>query len=210
MIREDILRKELELRKERNGLDFEKLKLSAKFIDWLFNNYYLVEQSEEFYDSGPHFDEEVFHMYMDYEYKRDDIRFSKEEHTEEELERAYNHVIQQCKDYEETRLTRLNWYDVYNVNWGFSQEELDASARRWLKDLKRNGHGRSYNGRLFYAQKGDCIDIYYFGRDYCTMDWTWSFKRKKIEPKRGHYKNDLSGFYLTLGDVMAKCEANFP
>ena len=201
MIREDLIREELKDFDERFGVKMEKLEPSAKFIDWIFNHYYVHEFCEHFYDSEPDFDDEEFKMYMDYEFKRgraclentaifetilnineiqekrEDFRYSEEEHSDEELERAYRHILQQIDDYKETRLTINNWTDPYAVGiWGMSQEAVDKYARHRLKQIKRVGC--SYNGRLFYANDGEYGYMYYYGRDFCDRDFTWIFKRR--------------------------------
>ena len=66
-IREDLIKKELEDTHNR-GITFRRLKPSNRFIDWLFNHYYVDEHTEHFYDSEPNYDDEEFKMYMDYEY----------------------------------------------------------------------------------------------------------------------------------------------
>lgn len=48
-IRQDLIKKELE-RGCTNGLTFQKLKPSNRFINKLFNHYYVVEHTEHFYD----------------------------------------------------------------------------------------------------------------------------------------------------------------
>ena len=56
-IRQDLIQKELE-RGCTNRLTFRKLKPSNRFIDKLFNHYYVVEHTEHFYDSEPEYDDE--------------------------------------------------------------------------------------------------------------------------------------------------------
>ena len=51
-IRQDLIQKELEL--YRDELTYRKLKPSNRFINKLFNHYYVVEHTEHFYDSGSH------------------------------------------------------------------------------------------------------------------------------------------------------------
>ena len=59
---------EEELKRDKDaGFDFFYQKLSNKYINRLFNHYYLEELCENFYDSEPDFDEEEFNMYMDYQ-----------------------------------------------------------------------------------------------------------------------------------------------
>lgn len=66
-IRQDLIQKEFE-KGCTNGLTFRKLKPSNRFIDKLFNHYYVVEHTEHFYDSEPRYNDEEFKMYMDYDY----------------------------------------------------------------------------------------------------------------------------------------------
>lgn len=137
-IRQDLIQKELE-RGCTNRLTFRKLKPSNRFIDKLFNHYYVVEHTEHFYDSEPEYDDEEFNMYMDYDYihhridpvsgtaffntilnseeivkEQEGFRFSKEEHTMEELKQAYDKITQQRKDYESHRIEFNNWIEPYS------------------------------------------------------------------------------------------------
>ena len=121
-IRQDLIQKELE-KGCTNGLTFRKLKPSNRFIDKLFNNYYVTEHTEHFYDSEPKYNDEEFNMYMDYDYihhridpisdtaffntilnsekiakEQEDFRFSKEEHTMEELKQLATGKSQLNKD----------------------------------------------------------------------------------------------------------------
>lgn len=170
-IRQDLIQKELE-RGCTNRLTFRKLKPSNRFIDKLFNHYYVVEHTEHFYDSEPEYDDEEFNMYMDYDYihhridpvsgtaffntilnseeivkEQENFRFSKEEHTMEELKQAYDKIIQQRKDYESHRIEFNNWIEPhFKGNWGVFQKTVDRISRKHLESTKKCGV--SYNGRL--------------------------------------------------------------
>lgn len=201
-IRQDLIQKELE-RGCTNRLTFRKLKPSNRFIDKLFNHYYVVEHTEHFYDSEPEYDDEEFNMYMDYDYihhridpvsgtaffntilnseeivkEQEDFRFSKEEHTIEELKQAYDKIIQQRKDYESHRIEFNNWIETYfKGNWGASQKDVDKISRKHLEYTKKCRV--SYNGRLYIAEDEDSIFIYYYGRDFAMVDYWWIFKRRR-------------------------------
>ena len=200
-IREDLIKKELEDTHNR-GITFRRLKPSNRFIDWLFNHYYVDEHTEHFYDSEPNYDDEEFKMYMDYEYiherinsksatsvfntilhmdeiaeQKENFRYSEKEHTMEELEAAYKKIIKQREDYALRKLEVNNWVEVYiDGNWGMSQKTIDRIARNHLESTKRCSVG--YNGRLFIAEKDDIIFIYYYGRDFAEIDYWWIFKKK--------------------------------
>lgn len=201
-IRQDLIQKEFE-KGCTNGLTFRKLKPSNRFIDKLFNHYYVVEHTEHFYDSEPRYNDEEFKMYMDYDYihhridpvsgtaffntilnseeivkEQENFRFSKEKHTMEELKQAYDKIIQQRKDYESHRIEFNNWIEPhFKGNWGVSQKTVDRISRKHLESTKKCGV--SYNGRLYIAEDGDSIFIYYYGRDFALVDYWWIFERKR-------------------------------
>lgn len=201
-IRQDLIQKELE-RGCTNRLTFRKLKPSNRFIDKLFNHYYVVEHTEHFYDSEPEYDDEEFNMYMDYDYihhridpvsgtaffntilnseeivkEQEGLRFSKEEHTMEELKQAYDKITQQRKDYESHRIEFNNWIEPYSEGiWRMFQKDVDKISREHLEDTKKCS--ASYNGRLYIAEDEDSIFIYYYGRDFAMVDYWWIFKRRR-------------------------------
>lgn len=201
-IRQDLIQKELYWT-YRDELTYRKLKPSNRFINKLFNHYYVAEHTEHFYDSEPEYDDEEFNMYMDYDYihhrinpasgtalfntilnseeiakEQGNFRFSEEEYTMEELKQAYDKITQQRKDYESRRIEFNNWIEVYSDGiWGMSQKDVDKISREHLKSIKRCGV--SYNGRLYIAEKEDSIFIYYYGRDFALVDYWWIFKRKE-------------------------------
>lgn len=61
-IRQDLIKKELE-RGCTNDLTFQKLKPSNRFINKLFNHYYVVEHTEHFYDSELEYDNDAGQKY---------------------------------------------------------------------------------------------------------------------------------------------------
>lgn len=189
-----------ELKKDKDaGFDFSYQKLSNRFIDRLFNHYYLEELCEFFYDSEPDFDDEEFNMYMDYqnshkltgltfwnlvsnmeeiEEKKENFKYSKQPHTKKELKEAHDKVVQMYKDYEQTRITVNNWIEPYfKGNWDMSQEYVDSFGRSVLKHIRN--FPKSIKNRLYFAKKDDQIRIYFYGRDFWEVDYWFVFSKRK-------------------------------
>lgn len=181
------------------GFDFYYQKLSNKSIDRLFNHYYIEELCENFYDSEPDFDDEEFNMYMDYQNlyqltgltfwnlvsnmeeikeKKENFKYSKQPHTQEELKAAYDKVIQMYKDYELTRIKFNNWQEPYfKGNWDMSQKYVDLFGRDTLRSIRN--FPKSIKNRLFIAYKDDQIRIYFYCRDFWKVDYWFIFKKRK-------------------------------
>lgn len=181
------------------GFDFYYQKLSNKSIDRLFNHYYIEELCENFYDSEPDFDDEEFNMYMDYQNlyqltgltfwnlvsnmeeikeKKENFKYSKQPHTQEELKAAYDKVIQMYKDYELERIKFNNWQEPYfKGNWDMSQKYVDLFGRDTLRRIRN--FPKSIKNRLFIAYKDDQIRIYFYGRDFWKVDYWFIFKKRK-------------------------------
>lgn len=183
--------------KHADGLKYHQFKLSKRNIEKLFNNYYIAEFCENFYDSEYDYDDETYDMYLDYvenfeltgrsfwevitkeDQVRETRRFSKQEHTREEYKQAYETIKQQQKDYEETRLTQLSWVEPYfKGNWNMSQEIVDKIAYENLEDFRKHmpHQGRCY---LTHDKENDVIKIYLYGRDIGTRDLWFIFQRRK-------------------------------
>lgn len=197
-IDEKLIEKELE-RDRENGFVFSYRKLSDKFLDRLFNHYYIAELCENFFDSEPEFDDEEFKMYMDYQKncrltgmsfwniainleeireKKEAFTYSKQPHTRQELKEAYDKVIRMYKEYEPKRITFNNWQEPYfEGNWGMSQKYVDRFGKETLKKIRNCPF--SAKGRLFIAEKDDQIRIYFYGRDYLQVDYWFIFVRRK-------------------------------
>ncbi len=193
-----LIEKELEDEKSVLGHEFQYKKLSNRYLDWLFRHYYIQELCENFYDSEPEFDKEEFNMYMDYQSYRkmsclafwnvvsnlDEIekeklnfKYSKNNHTVEELKNAYDKVTQMYKDYEKTRIERLTWQEPYfEGNWGYTQNNVDLYGRFCLKRIKN--FPRSIKDRLYVSEDKNEIRIYFYGRDIWEKDYWFIFKRK--------------------------------
>lgn len=191
----DLISKEI----EKDGFRYHKLKLSNKFIDSLFNHYYCHEMVENFYDSEPDFDgkyEELYNMYLDYsnmievtgltfwnvvsriDELKDTHKFSKENHTIEELKDAYLKVKKMYEDYEERRMIFCNWQEPYlKGNWGMSQKYVDSYAREIMKDFQKLNI--AHNGRFFIAKNDEQIRIYIYSRDFKKVDYWFIFMKRK-------------------------------
>lgn len=163
----------------RIGFDFKHKKLTSKFINWIFNHYYIEELCENFYDSCPVFeDEELYHMYMDYIYGHEGHVYSKQDHTKQELKDAYYKIKNIYNDYESKRIKFNNWQEPYfKGNWGMSQKYVDSFGKKTLKEIRK--FPKSIKNRFYYAEKDDVIRIYFYGRDFWKVDYWFIFRKRK-------------------------------
>ena len=191
---------EEELKRDKDmGFDYSYQKLSNKFMNRLFNHYYIEELCENFYDSEPDFDEEELNMYMDYrnsfkltgltfwnlisnmeeiKEKKQNFKYAKQSHTLKELKAAHDKVVQMYKDYEATRINFNNWQELYfEGNWGMSQRYIDSYGRNILKRIRN--FPKSKKERLYAAKKEDEIRIYFYGRDFLEVDYWFIFRKRK-------------------------------
>ena len=159
-IRKDLIEKELKEKEASFGASFKKLKLSSRFIDWLFNHYYTVEFAELWYDSCPDVPE-AWEKQVEYNF---DYWNSKEYRQLEE-------------EYEPKRLEFNNWIDPFGKGiWGMSQAEVDRLAKKSLKYVRKTSVKK--DGRLYIAYNEDMISIYWYGRDFMKVDYGWHLRRK--------------------------------
>lgn len=173
----DLLKQRLEELTHGDGAEYVPLKISNRFVRWLFNHYYCHEFLECYFDSEPNIPEEQLDAYLDYSRPYPDFKYCKTEHTEDELREAFEAVRKAYHDYEPQRLKFNNWIDVNGRGiWGMSQKTVDSLAREYLIGTKTYSPG--YHGRLFISYKGDMITIYYFGRDARLVDFIWTFKKR--------------------------------
>lgn len=191
-IRQDLIDKELSYDKRH----YQKFHLSNRVIDNLKNKYYCHEMCENFYDTEPKFDDELFNMYLDYKdgiqltglsfwhiiTKEDQLKethkFSEQEHTPEELKAAYLKVKQMYTDYEQKRIEFNNWQEPYfEGNWNYSQQYVDYVARYTLEELQKINV--KHDGRFYWSKDKDGIYIYFYGRDFMYKDYWFIFKRKE-------------------------------
>lgn len=111
-------------------------------IEKLFNKYYCVEMTKDFYDSEP----EIPHEW-DFE--------------NPECMKIWEQL---CKDYEPRRLSFNNWQEVYvEGNWGLAQKKVDSIAREILEDYQ------NLDNRIFVANYDDDLYFYIYARDLPEM-----------------------------------------
>lgn len=173
----ELLQKRLTELGDADAVLYTPLKLSKRFVCWVFNHYYCYEFLECYFDSEPHLPKETFDMYLDYSHPYPDFKHCKAEHTDDELREAFEFVEKAYRDYEPQRLKLNNWIDLNTEgNWGMTQKLVDSWARECLISTKKYSPG--YHGRLFMAKKDDMFWIYYFGRDVRAIDFLWVFKKR--------------------------------
>lgn len=184
----------------QNGWVYRHLKLSNRLIERLLRQYFVVGLVENFYDSEPEFDEELYGMYLDYQEQilgtdllfvdvgkkrcdvRESYRFSKQEHSIEELRQAYVQVEQTYVDYEEKRLSFCNWQEPYfEGNWDMSQSYVDGYAYFVLKQVQKLNVSKQH--RFYWAKQEDEIRIYMYTRDVQKCDY-WMFLKRRERPVR--------------------------
>ncbi len=184
-IRKDLIEKELQ-----NSKDFKYIKLSNRFIDWLFNHYYCNEVCENFYDSEPEIDECIGDLAYIYKYHTKNginkriKKYIKEKYgvnyTNEIGEKAFidrENIFKKYKKSEE-RLTFCNWQEPYfEGNWGMTQKYVDGLAKYLLKKEIRNF--KNLKERLFIRINKEDVVIYFYGRDIIEHDYWFIFSKKR-------------------------------
>ena len=147
-VRKDLIEKELSRTPE---LNLKQLKLTKKFISWLFRHYSVHEFTIHFYDDEP-------------EYGYD------EENNPMERYKIW-------RDHEERRMTFNNWIDVFGPGiWDCTDKENEEIARNALVSV-RNWPVKKKD-RIYWAKNDDYIRIYCYGRDFCGADYWFIMKRK--------------------------------
>ena len=170
-------------------------------IDRLFVSYDCVEFCENFYDSEPEYNDEEFHMYMDYlnvikeagelpngtitgtlfwellmGSDKETHRYSKQQHTLKEYKKAYDKILRLNNEYNVRRIKHCNWQEPYfNGNWGMSQEYVNTLAKNKLYAVKKSPIHK-WN-RLWILTTKKRILVYYYGRDYQMVDYVWAFEK---------------------------------
>lgn len=148
-IRKDLIEKELN-RGNTQASDFNQLKLTKKFIGWLFRHYTVYEFTAHFYDEGPEYEERYYTPMEEYYL---------------------------WKENENHRMTFNNWVDVFGPGiWYLSDKENEDIAKDRLKSV-RDWPVKKKN-RIYWAKNEDSIWIYYYGRDFLGKDYWFIMKRK--------------------------------
>lgn len=208
-IRKDLIKEEL----RRDGFKYKKRQLNDKFLNWLFRSYYCLEMVENLYDDEPDVEDELFNMYLDYQEEfrmtpmtfwnvisrqdelKENKRFSKEEHTQEELKEAYEKVTKMIDEHKEERMSNCTWQDLYAKRiWGMSKKQVNQAATDALKTFKRVHE--DLTDRVYVGTREDLPDqlrIYLYGRDNpanCGTDY-WFIFVKKLRTKRKEHEKEL-------------------
>lgn len=164
----ELIQKELD--KNFNGAEFKYVKPSNRWLDWLFNHYYLHEMCENFYDRELTYEEmggeEKYNMYCDFAFN---THSCEESHTREEMKQAYFDVLKLFEDHEPARKSFCNWQEVYGEGiWGMSQKRCDEIAKERLKIIRKYG---KIADRFFVRQTDKVIYIFFYGRDFYIDYW---------------------------------------
>lgn len=150
-IREDLIEKELQ-RGMRKGTEFHKIKLSNRFVDWIFRKFYTVEFCINFYDREPDWNEN---------YEDEDAMPTYEEY----------------RAFEEQRMAQLSWQDPFGEGiWGWSQKTVDSYSKKMLKGIK--DYNIKKKDRLYCGTDKDYFYVYWYGRDCYGIDYWWIMKRR--------------------------------
>ena len=152
-------------------------KLSKKFLNWLFHHYEIEEVCEDFYDTCPKMDDNLYIPYFLYEYGSNSI-YSDKEYRMEEMTSAHKAVHTIYEEYELNRIKYCKWQEPYfKGNWGMSQYDVEQVAIGILKEIRV--FPRIIKERLYVGQENDYIVIYFYGRDYLQRDYWLTFKKRK-------------------------------
>lgn len=164
-IRPDLIAKELSSAENRFLCKFHEQKITKRFLDKLFNQYFVQEYTIHFYDSEPEYPKN--HPYDDPWLKTSEGR-------------VFDRKL--WRDYEERRMTFNNWIDVFgNGIWGLAQKETDKIAKDSLKDIRK--WPISKKGRFFLAEKGDFLYLYCYGRDFKGEDYWFVLQKRNSKNK---------------------------
>lgn len=168
-----------ELNRCREGLEcspVRKVKLSNRFISWLFNKYELVEFTVHFYDSEPEFD---------YDEDYDGWDYKPPSYTNMEWYKLW-------RDHEYKRIRFCNFTDVFGPGiWGFSDKDNKDVVIRNLKFFKNLPDSKSdrFYAYDFYKDNNEFINIYCYGRDIDGDDLWLIMKKKPMKKKEKSKKN---------------------
>lgn len=149
---------------------YEYIKPSNRWIDWLFNHYYLHEMCENFYDRELSWEEyggeENWNMWSDY---KNHTHYCEHKHSREEMKETYLRVEKLHEDYENRRKEFCNWQEVYGEGiWFMTQEECDKTAKETLKKIRKYG---KISDRFFVKKTDKSIHIFFYGRDFLEHDY---------------------------------------
>lgn len=175
-----LIKDELSFDKKDFGWEYAYIKPSNKFIDKLLNHYYLHEMCENFYDTEPDYDDDLYEKYYEYEFNLASIP----KDLLKEYKDAHEQILRLREEYDKTdRLTYNNWQEPYAEGiWGYTQNKCDRIARKTLK-LIRKKYGKSLQNRFFVTcnivDGKKMIQIYFYGRDIIELDYWFIFVERR-------------------------------
>ena len=176
----ELIKEELSHDKKDFGWEYHYEKPSNRFIDKLLNHYYLHEMCENFYDTEPDYDDDLYEKYYQYEHHYASI--PKDQLTE--YRNAHNQILKLREEYDKKdRLTYCNWQEPYAEGiWGYTQKKCDRIAAKTLK-LIRKKYGKNLRDRFFVTcntvDGKKMIRIYFYGRDIIEMDYWFIFIERR-------------------------------
>lgn len=161
---------------------FRKFNIHNSLISKLYHHYICVEMCENFYDSEPHIDDDLFDKYSEYyDYLNGRIE-NKADFDYISCRNAYFQVQKIYEEYEKERLYHGNWIEpFFKGNWGISQKDVDNIARNTLLGFKKESFSKK--DRCYIGFCGDEIRIYLYGRDLLGVDYWFIFKRSENKCK---------------------------
>ena len=173
----DLINAELNrCREGRECSPVRKVKLSNRFISWLFNKYELVEFTVHFYDSEPEFD---------YDEDYDGWDYKPPNYTNMEWYKLW-------RDYEYQRIRFCNFIDVFGPGiWNFSDKDNKELVVNNLKSLRNLPDSKTDRVYVYdsYKNNNEFINIYCYGRDIDGADYWLIMKKKPVKKKKKSKKN---------------------
>ena len=163
-----------ELNRRREGLEcnsIRKVKLSNRFISWLFNKYDLVEFTVHFYDSEPEFD---------YDEDDDSWDYKPPSYTNMEWFKLW-------RDYEHQRIRFCNFIDVFSPGiWGLSDKDNKELVINNLKSFRSLPDSKADRVYVYdsYKDNNEFINIYCYSRDLEGADYWLTMKKKPVKKKK--------------------------
>ena len=157
-VRKDLIEKELEY----HNLQFNSLKLTKRFISWLFRHYTTVEFSYHWYDSEPEVPEE---------WDQDG-----DEWDNLEFRKIWYQLV---REYEPLRITRNNWIDPFGPGiWSMNSKQVDSISKEAMINVRKTSVKKKGRLHIAHRKTEDVYFIYWYGRDFMKVDYWWVMKRR--------------------------------
>lgn len=211
-MRQDIIDKELESDKKL-GFYYDKINLTTEFINKLFQEYYVEEFCEFWYDSEPDIEDYISDLSYMYDHCTEDdlnnisgnrhytrdyiLKEYGKEYNKQEAKIASEFVKAEYEKYmkSDRRLTFNNWIDINSEGvWGMSQKQVCKNSKDVLINFLSNKINK--DGRVYISYKENDARLYVYGRDELYIDYWFTFKRKHQQ----YYKTTTNSGYL-IGEL---------